>query len=50
MSANVALRTVVPLVCPDLSVCPTRMTVLKAFGSPVLAEELKAFATHQRPV
>jgi hypothetical protein len=44
-----ALRTVIPLVCPDLDVCPTRVTVLKTFGSPVLAEELKAFATNHRP-
>jgi hypothetical protein len=43
-----ALKTVIPLICPDLDVCPAKMTVIKTFASPILAEELKAFASHHR--
>lgn len=43
-----ALKAVIPLVCPDLDVCPAKMTVIKTFASPILAEELKAFASNHR--
>jgi hypothetical protein len=43
-----ALKAVIPLICPDLDVCPTKMTVIKTFASPILAEELKAFASNHR--
>jgi hypothetical protein len=39
-----ALRALIPLVCPDLGVCPARVDVLKTYASPVLAGELKTLA------
>ena len=43
-----ALRVLIPLVCPDLDVCPTRVDVLKTYASPLLADQLKALATASR--
>lgn len=40
-----ALRAVIPLVCPDLDVCPTRSDVVKTLASPMLAAQLKSLAT-----
>jgi hypothetical protein len=40
-----SLRSLIPLVCPDLQACPTRSDVMKVFGTPLLAEQLKATAS-----
>ncbi|WP_410645377.1 hypothetical protein [Amycolatopsis sp. lyj-346] len=42
------LRVMIPLVCPNLDVCPARTDVVKTYASPFLAEELKAFVTDLR--
>ncbi|MFD2415429.1 hypothetical protein [Amycolatopsis pigmentata] len=39
------LRVLIPLVCPELSVCPARLDVLKTYASPGLADQLKSLAT-----
>ncbi len=42
------LNAVIPLVCPDLNVCPVRGEVLKTYASPALAEQLKTIAAGVR--
>ena len=42
------LRVMIPLVCPNLDVCPARADVLKIFVSPFLAEDLKALVASLR--
>ncbi|WIX98276.1 hypothetical protein QRX60_29925 [Amycolatopsis mongoliensis] len=42
------LRVIIPLVCPNLDVCPARQDVVKTYASPVLAEELKQFVASLR--
>lgn len=42
------LRVMIPLVCPDLDVCPARTDVVKTHASPALGQELKAFVADLR--
>ncbi|GLY70868.1 hypothetical protein [Amycolatopsis taiwanensis] len=42
------LRVMIPLVCPDLDVCPARVDVLKVYVSPALTGELKKFVASLR--
>ena len=39
-----AFRATIPLVCPNLTHCPTEREVLKTFATPFLSEELKTIA------
>jgi hypothetical protein len=39
-----AFRVTIPLVCPDLTRCPSEAEVLKTYATPFLSEELKAIA------
>ncbi|MEK6442179.1 hypothetical protein [Pseudonocardia sp. T1-2H] len=39
-----AFRVTIPLVCPDLTRCPTEAEVLKTYATPLLSEELKTIA------
>lgn len=41
---STTLKVMIPLVCPDLAVCPARAEVLKTYGSPALADQLKTIA------
>ena len=43
-----SLRVMIPLVCPDLDVCPARTDVVKTCASPALAQELKEFVASLR--
>lgn len=38
----------IPLVCPNLDVCPARTDVLKTYASPALTAELKAVVANLR--
>ncbi|WP_225440261.1 hypothetical protein [Amycolatopsis eburnea] len=42
------MRVMIPLVCPDLGICPARTDVVKTYASPALGQELKAFAADLR--
>ncbi|MGW4520004.1 hypothetical protein [Amycolatopsis sp. NPDC004378] len=42
------LRVMIPLVCPDLDVCPARVEVLKTYAGPTLGAELKALVAGLR--
>ncbi|GAA4860666.1 hypothetical protein ACFQ34_28040 [Pseudonocardia benzenivorans] len=48
-----AFRVTIPLVCPDLTRCPTEAEVLKSYATPFLSEDLKtvaeALGARQRP-
>ncbi|MEC3975798.1 hypothetical protein [Amycolatopsis sp. H20-H5] len=37
------LRVMIPLVCPDLDVCPARTDVVKTYAAPAFGQELKSF-------
>ncbi len=43
-----SLRVMIPLVCPDLDVCPARTDVVKTYLAPLLAEDLKALVADLR--
>jgi hypothetical protein len=43
-----SLRVIIPLVCPDLDVCPARTDVVKTYTAPFLAEELRALVADLR--
>jgi hypothetical protein len=39
-----SLRVLIPLVCPDMSRCPTEVEVVKTLATPFVAEQLKEIA------
>lgn len=39
------VHALIPLVCPDFAICPSRPAVADAFSSPALAEQLEELAT-----
>lgn len=41
---STTLKVMIPLVCPDLAVCPARAEAFKTYGSPTLDDQLRTIA------